>query len=194
MTLPTDPANDDGLDGTGEDRPPAGVTVRPAERADLLGVFRIEKSVFTQPWPFAAFEKLLDAPAFLVADGEGTEAAEGGDGVAAGGVLGYVVGDVTPNHGRDIGHVKDIAVRPGAQRAGLGRTLLRRALYALASDGASAVKLEVRESNHPAQSLYADEGFEPARRVPRYYGDGEAAFVMVLDVGEWVQGWTVDPP
>ena len=176
----------DGLGGAG-DRPPAGVSIRHAERADLLGVFRIEKSAFTQPWPFAAFEKLLDAPAFLVAEGSGTEAASGEDGVAAGDVLGYVVGDLAPNHGRDIGHVKDIAVRPGAQGEGLGRALLRRALYTLAGDGASVVKLEVRESNHRAQSLYADEGFDPARRIPRYYGDGEAAFVMLLDVDEWVR-------
>ena len=185
MTTPTRSTSGD---GAGDDRPRAGVTVRPAERADLLGVFRIEKSVFSQPWPFAAFEKLLDAPAFLVADGEGTEPASGADGVAAGDVLGYVVGDITPNHGRDIGHVKDIAVRPGAQGDGLGRTLLRRGLYVLSDWGASVVKLEVRESNHRAQSLYADEGFEPTRRIPSYYADGEAAFVMVLDVDEWLSG------
>ena len=177
----------DGLGGSDGDRPPAGVTVRSGERADLLGVFRIEKSVFEQPWPFAAFEKLLDAPAFIVADGTGTEATSGEDGVAAGDVLGYVVGDLTPNHGRDIGHVKDIAVRPGAQGQGLGRTLLRRAVYVLVGEGASVVKLEVRESNHRAQALYADEGFDPARRVPRYYADGEAAFVMLLDADEWVR-------
>jgi 3-phosphoshikimate 1-carboxyvinyltransferase len=83
--------------------------------------------------------------------------------------------------------------RPGAQGEGLGRTLLRRALYVLADEDASVVKLEVRESNHRAQALYADEGFDPARRVPRYYGDGEAAFVMVLDVDEWTRAGTADP-
>ncbi|WP_394354277.1 ribosomal protein S18-alanine N-acetyltransferase [Halorarum salinum] len=165
-----------------------GVEVRPATRADLLAVYRIEKSVFAQPWPFAAFEKLLDAPAFLVADGGEAELSVGADGVAAGDVLGYVVGDVTPNHGRDIGHVKDIAVRPDAQGDGLGRRLLRESLRELAVAGATVVKLEVRESNHRAQTLYADEGFEPARRIPRYYADGEPAFVMALDLGSWAGG------
>ncbi|MFC7070352.1 ribosomal protein S18-alanine N-acetyltransferase [Halobaculum lipolyticum] len=160
--------------------------IRPAERADLLGVFRIEKAVFTQPWPYAAFEQLLDAPAFLVAEGDGGGSPEASR-IDAGDVLGYVVGDLTPNHGRDIGHVKDLAVRPDAQGEGLGRRLLRTALRELAGRGASAVKLEVRESNHRAQELYSDEGFRPARRVPRYYGDGEAAFVMRLDVGDWVR-------
>ncbi|UIO99664.1 ribosomal protein S18-alanine N-acetyltransferase [Halobaculum sp. CBA1158] len=159
--------------------------IRPVERADLLGVFRIEKAVFAQPWPYAAFERLLDAPAFLVAEGGDPEDAP--DRIDSGTVLGYVVGDVTPNHGRDIGHVKDIAVRPDAQGRGLGRRLLRTALTELAAAGASVVKLEVRESNHRAQELYVDEGFEPSRRVPSYYGDGEAAFVMRLDVGAWVR-------
>ncbi|MFC6786577.1 GNAT family N-acetyltransferase [Halobaculum halobium] len=170
--------------------------LRPADRADLLGVFRIEKAVFAQPWPYAAFEGLLDAPGFLVAEDEAdrdrspTAASEGS--IDAGNVLGYVVGDLTPNHGRDIGHIKDLAVHPGEQGRGLGRRLLRASLSALAAAGASVVKLEVREGNHRAQSLYADEGFEPARRIPRYYGDGEAAFVMRLDVGEWVRGRNAD--
>lgn len=178
-----------GDDGTDEPR------IRPAERADLLGVFRIEKAVFTQPWPYAAFEGLLDAPGFLVAEDDADARNDGGrDGatagtasIDAGDVLGYVVGDVTPNHGRDIGHVKDLAVRPDAQGTGLGRRLLRASLSELAAAGASVVKLEVREGNHRAQSLYADEGFRPARRIPRYYGDGEAAFVMRLDLGEWIR-------
>lgn len=168
--------------------------IRPADRADLLGVFRIEKAVFTQPWPYAAFEGLLDAPGFLVAEGEpggGGRPDAGGnaidDAIDAGDVVGYVVGDVTPNHGRDIGHIKDLAVRPDAQGRGLGRRLLRASLSELAAAGASVVKLEVRESNHRAQDLYDDEGFRPGRRIPRYYGDGEAAFVMRLDLGEWVR-------
>ncbi|WP_225917712.1 GNAT family N-acetyltransferase [Halobaculum rubrum] len=179
------------------DNADSGVRIRPADRADLLGVFRIEKAVFTQPWPYAAFEGLLDAPGFLVAEGDtegshdgGRDAATGSGGTAgidAGDVLGYVVGDVTPNHGRDIGHIKDVAVHPGMQGEGLGRRLLRASLSELAAAGASVVKLEVRETNHRAQSLYADEGFRPARRIPRYYGDGEAAFVMRLDLGEWVR-------
>ena len=170
-----------------------GARIRPVDRADLLGVFRIEKAVFTQPWPYAAFEGLLDAPGFLVAEGDtgGSRATAGGDAVDdaidAGDVLGYVVGDVTPNHGRDIGHIKDLAVHPDAQGEGLGRRLLRASLSELAAAGASVVKLEVRERNHRAQSLYADEGLRAARRIPRYYSDGEAAFVMRLDLGEWVR-------
>jgi ribosomal-protein-alanine N-acetyltransferase len=103
-------------------------------------------------------------------------------------VVGYVVGDVTPNFGRDIGHVKDLAVADAARRRGIGRSLLVQSLATLAVDGAEVVKLEVRESNGPARTLYRDVGFDVARRVPRYYRDGEDALVMLLDVAAWRDG------
>ncbi|MGM0592166.1 MAG: ribosomal protein S18-alanine N-acetyltransferase [Halobacteriota archaeon] len=147
-------------------------TIRPAERADLLDISRIERASFTQPWPYAAFESFLGEAGFLVA-------------VADHETLGYVVSDVTPNHGRDIGHVKDLAVHPDARSVGLGRRLLERALAVLALNGASLVKLEVRPSNEGALALYRDVGFEPARRIPRYYDDSEDALLMLLDLDEW---------
>jgi ribosomal-protein-alanine N-acetyltransferase len=150
----------------------ADVTIRDAEQSDLGSVVRIERAAFDQPWPYTAFERFVGEPGFLVAARDGA-------------VVGYVVGDVTPNFGRDIGHVKDLAVAESARRDGIGRLLLRQSLATLAVDGAEVVKLEVRESNDAARTLYRDTGFDVARRVPRYYRDGEDALVMVLDVGEW---------
>jgi len=170
----TDPSGDDSGDGPGGARTGADVSVRPAGRADLLDVLRIERESFAEPWPYSAFESLLDAPAFLVAAGDA------GDGGRS--ILGYVVGDVTPNHGRDIGHIKDLAVRRDARGAGVGRRLLREALLELSLAGAVVAKLEVRAGNDAARSLYRAEGFEPTRRVPRYYGDGEDAFLLVTEL------------
>ena len=154
---------------------PVDATVRRAERADLLAVVRIERACFSDPWPYDAFERLLDEPGFLVA--------ERGDGV-----VGFVVADITPNHGRDIGHIKDLAVRPDARGNGLGRGLLRSALARLRTAGVAVARLEVRESNAPARSLYADEGFEPIRRASGYYRDGEDALVLAVDLAEWAAG------
>jgi len=148
------------------------VTVRGVTRADLLAVHRIEQASFGQPWPYDAFEDLLDEPAFLVAERDDA-------------VTGYAVADVTPNFGRDVGHLKDIAVHPEARGEGIGRHLLRSTLVRLRATGAVVVKLEVRAGNTPAKRLYRSEGFEPLRRVPRYYQDGEDAVVMVLDLTEW---------
>ena len=142
--------------------------IREATRADLLSVFRIERASFPQPWPYTAFEHFLGRPGFLVADSHE--------------VIGYVVGDVVPNGGRGIGHIKDIAVRPDRRGQGLGATLLGRALAVLASQGAHSVKLEVRGSNDAAIALYRAFGFERHRTTPRYYQDGEDALVMTRDV------------
>lgn len=154
---------------------PVDATVRRVERADLLDVVRIERACFADPWPYDAFESLLDESAFLVAERDA-------------GIVGYVVADVTPNHGRDIGHIKDLAVHPDARGRGIGRALLRSALVRLRGAGVAVVRLEVRESNEAARSLYADEGFEPVRRVSGYYRDGEDALVFVLDLAEWAAG------
>lgn len=147
--------------------PTGGLQVRQAERADLLAVHRIEQAAFPQPWPFDAFEQYLDEPGFLVAD--------------AGGVVGYVVADSVPNHGRPLGHIKDIAVREQQRGQGIGSTLLERALGVLGARGVASVKLEVRESNTGARQLYRQYDFVHRRTVPRYYSDGEDALVLVRD-------------
>jgi ribosomal-protein-alanine N-acetyltransferase len=144
-----------------------GPTIRPAERADLLAVYRIEQEAFAQPWPFEAFENYLGATGFMVAAGEG--------------VLGYVVADTVPNHGRPLGHIKDIAVHADYRGRGVGTDLLRRGLATLETEQVRSVKLEVRASNEPARSLYEKFGFVHRRTVPRYYSDGEDALVLVRD-------------
>lgn len=150
--------------------------IRQVEQADLLAVFRIEKACFPQPWPFSSFERFLGDPGFLVATR--------GDAV-----VGYIVSDVTQRHGRNLGHVKDLAVHPEVQGQGVGRRLLHRAILTLAIHGASVVKLEVREDNDPARSLYDGAGFEAVRRIPGYYEDGEAALVMRIAVSDWQRQW-----
>lgn len=154
--------------GMGEER---RVRVRQAVQADLLAVLRIERSSFSQPWPFSAFERYLGETGFLVAtEGEN--------------VVGYVVADLIPNHGQPLGHIKDIAVHPDRRGEGLGSMILGRALGILESNGAASVKLEVRASNDKAISLYKNYGFEYLRTVPRYYDDGEDALILVVDVDQ----------
>ncbi|MFC4448838.1 GNAT family N-acetyltransferase [Halorussus aquaticus] len=165
-----------------------GVRIRQAVQADLLAVLRIERASFDQPWPFSAFERYLGERGFLVAvagGGSGSPLVEGGDerGVRTNeSVVGYVVADLVPNHGRPFGHVKDIAVHPDHRGEGVGARLLERALHVLEVRGARSVKLEVRASNDRAVSLYRDFDFEFLRTIPRYYDDGEDALIMVVDL------------
>ncbi|WP_115865524.1 GNAT family N-acetyltransferase [Halorussus litoreus] len=175
--------------------PSTNVRVRQAVQADLLAVLRIERASFSQPWPFAAFDRYLGEPGFLVAtvdtastDGDAYRFDESGHGAAEStegadeSVVGFAVADLVPNHGRAFGHVKDIAVHPDHRGEGVGARLLERALAVLAVGGARSVKLEVRESNDPALSLYRDFGFQHLRTVSRYYDDGEDALILVVDL------------
>lgn len=151
--------------------------IRQATRADLLDVFRIEKEVFPQPWPFSAFERYLDEPGFLV-----YETTDVDPDAVGGPITGYVVADAIPNHGRPLGHIKDIAVAPSYQGQGIGSAILERGLAVLAAQGVRSAKLEVRRSNQRAISLYRNAGFEYLRTLPRYYSDGEDAFVFVTNL------------
>lgn len=139
--------------------------IREATRADLLSIYRIETQVFEQPWPYPAFEGFLAEPNFLVA-------------AANGSIAGFIVADVTPTYGRDLGHIKDLAVHPTAQGNGIGRRLLQRAVLGLTVEGVGRIKLEVRKHNSRARGLYRSEGFEPVTRLSGYYDDGEDAIVM----------------
>ncbi|MEM4468572.1 MAG: ribosomal protein S18-alanine N-acetyltransferase [Candidatus Nezhaarchaeales archaeon] len=80
------------------------------------------------------------------------------------------------------GHVISIAVLPHARQKGIGKALLSRAIEAVRKRGVKEVYLEVRVSNTPAINLYHKLGFKIVRRVPRYYADGEDAYVMSLQL------------
>ncbi|MEF8839701.1 MAG: ribosomal protein S18-alanine N-acetyltransferase, partial [Haloarculaceae archaeon] len=126
---------------------------------------RIEQESFPQPWPFAALEKHLGEPGFLVAE--------------TGPVIGYIVAATVPSHVEPLGHIKDLAVRADSRGQGVGTRLLERALAVLDARGIPSVKLEVREGNEPARRLYHSHGFGHRRTVPGYYSDGDDAIVMV---------------
>ncbi|MFC7081528.1 GNAT family N-acetyltransferase [Halorussus caseinilyticus] len=160
------------------------VRVRQAVQADLLAVLRIERASFDQPWPFSAFERYLGEPGFLVAvtGGGPSPADEQGEPRADENVVGYVVANLVPNHGRSFGHVKDIAVHPDHRGEGVGADLLEHSLRVLEVQGAQSVKLEVRASNETALSLYRGFGFQYLRTIPRYYDDGEDALILVVDL------------
>ena len=82
----------------------------------------------------------------------------------------------------DEAHLVTIAVEPGHRGKGLGELLLISMIDLACILGASRMTLEVRASNHVAQSLYRKYGFtnEGVRR--RYYTDnGEDALIMTSD-------------
>ena len=69
--------------------------------------------------------------------------------------------------------IENIAVAGPTRRRGLGTRLLGEFLRRARSEGATAIFLEVRESNHAARALYEKWAFIESGRRPRYYAQPE---------------------
>jgi len=75
--------------------------------------------------------------------------------------------------------ILNFAVRPGARRFGVGRSLLQETLAWGAAFQAEKAFLEVRMSNLAALRFYERNGFEVTGRRPRYYSSpAEDALVL----------------
>lgn len=141
------------------------VELVPMRRRHLRAVLRIEQQVYPRPWSLGLFLSELGlgaSRAYVVARLRGSI-------VGYGGIL-LTGGD---------GHVTTVAVDPAWQR----RTLATRILLVLAREGiargATALTLEVRESNTAAQELYRRFGFAPAGIRRNYYVEtNEDALIM----------------
>lgn len=134
-------------------------------RRHLKAVVAIEQQVFTSPWSVTLYLSELAQPssrAYLVAR-------DGGEVVGYAGMM-FVV---------DEAHITTVGVDPAAQRRGVGRRLLLALARAARDRGARQLTLEVRVSNHGAQSLYYEFGFAPAGIRKNYYAEvHEDALVM----------------
>jgi len=161
------------------------MTVRPATERDLPQILEIERASFPTPWPEWLLRTHLGEEGFLVYEDEGK-------------VLGYIiVGIKIPSLlsrlekrtralvGLPVdleertGHIMNLAVAPAFRRRGYGKLLLERGLEYLRGLGADCVELEVRVGNGAAIRLYEKYGFSIKERLPRYYRDGEDAYLMV---------------
>ncbi len=79
----------------------------------------------------------------------------------------------------DDGHITTLAVDPAMHRRGIGTRLLLTLAGEAIRRGATALTLEVRMSNKPAQELYRKFGFRPAGVRRNYYVEtNEDALVM----------------
>jgi len=131
------------------------IDVRPATIADVGAIVAIEKAAFSDPWSETAFHEALAHPAVFFAC-----ARRGGDDIA-----GYVVAWFAA----DEGEIANLAVSPVAWGYGVGRALLTSALDVATTRGATAVYLEVRDSNERARRLYRSRDFEEVGRRKGYY-------------------------
>ena len=78
--------------------------------------------------------------------------------------------------------VNKIAIDVAHRGRGFGRLLMHRLLGLAAQAHCHRITLEVRPENTAARELYVDLGFVDAGRRVDYYGPGEEAVLMRLDL------------
>ncbi|MDO4544142.1 MAG: ribosomal protein S18-alanine N-acetyltransferase [Clostridia bacterium] len=150
------------------------IEVRPMQKRDIDAVFEIEKLSFRSPWSKLSLQSELknEVAHYYVLTREGKVAA------FLGMWLLY-----------DEAHVTNVAVHPMHRRAGLGRLLMLYSMRAALRLGATAMTLEVRETNVAAQTMYRGLDFSKQGYRPRYYSDtGEGALLLWNnDIAETVE-------
>ena len=125
------------------------------EPEQLAQIAALEAACFSDPWPESILTHELQNPLSLWL------CAMDGDTVA-----GYI-GSQTVLGESDM---MNLAVRPDYRRRGIGRALVLALCGALKKQMlASALTLEVRDSNAPAAALYASLGFEQIGLRKNYY-------------------------
>lgn len=144
--------------------PSSPVRLRPAVEADIPALVRIERASFSDPWNASAFHSLLRAEATRVTVAQLEDA---------------VVGYSAVLRAADEAELANLAVESTWHGRGIGRTLLLAAQSTAASEGVTAMYLEVRESNHSARRLYEALDFTTIGRRRGYYRQpDEDALVM----------------
>lgn len=127
--------------------------VRPMEAADLPRVAANEKAASAYPWRSSQFEQALGKHCCWVVQ-------------TPQGIQGHAVFSVVLEEAE----LFIVAIHPASQGQGLARLLLNRCLADLKEQHqVERVYLEVRESNHPARTLYQNLGFEENGLRKNYY-------------------------
>lgn len=137
---------------------------------DAAAMAEIERSCFTDPWSEESFRGIMTLPAAhcLTAWTDGTDNRS---------LIGYLILlAVAPEV-----EIANLAVSPQWRKQGIGRALMEEGIRLMRGEGCDRFYLEVRESNHAAQSLYGRLGFVWTGRRKRYYQNPtEDALLMAL--------------
>jgi ribosomal-protein-alanine N-acetyltransferase len=138
--------------------------------ADLTKVVEIEQAANRFPWSYKNFEDCLLAGhhAWAIVDQQDE-------------IIGYTIIQVIV----DELHLLNICIAPKFQGQGYGRELLNEVIELADEHSASVVLLEVRRSNHRAQQLYLQSGFNEVSVRRGYYpaeNGREDAILMAMDL------------
>jgi ribosomal-protein-alanine N-acetyltransferase len=141
------------------------VAIRSAALNDVPAILAIEQQApGAAHWTAEQYKKLVGSGVVLVAE-------------EAGKLCGFVCAKAVA----DEWEIENVVVAAEFLRRGIANELLRELIQRAAGEAASAILLEVRESNLPARRLYEEHGFrEVCRRRVYYSAPMEDAILYAL--------------
>ncbi len=139
------------------------------EHEDLFDVVRLANRSLNENYDGGLFLQLADLypDGFIVAEGPD-------------GILGFIMGVVERAYET---RVLILAVDEDARGHGIGSLLMKMFVDRFRRKGIRRVNLEVRVSNGRAITLYERLGLERRKVLPKYYADGEDAYLMSMIIG-----------
>ncbi|MEB3825628.1 MAG: ribosomal protein S18-alanine N-acetyltransferase [Desulfurococcales archaeon] len=153
--------------------------IRPVLPSELILVKKINEATLPENYPMFFYYDIqrMWGDVFLVA-------------VCDGLIVGYIMNRVENHFDKGIllwrtvkvGHIVSVAVLPEYRRRGIASALISKSIKLMRDNyNVKKVYLEVRTSNSPAINLYKKLGFRIKDVIPRYYRDGEDAYLMELE-------------
>ncbi len=144
------------------------VAIRSAALDDVPAILAIEQQApAAAHWTREQYNQLVSSGVVLVAE-------------EAGQLCGFVCAQAVAGEWE----IENVVVAAGFLRRGIADELMRILIQRAKNDGASALLLEVRESNLAARGLYRKHVFREVGRRPAYYRDtAEDAILYTLRLG-----------
>jgi ribosomal-protein-alanine acetyltransferase len=146
------------------------ITVEDMSIKLLDNLYNIEKQCFDKE----AFSK--QQIAYLIRDYDSIGLAARADND----VVGFVIARVNIRRNMRFGHILTVDVSPTYRRRGIAWQLLTQIEELLRQKGVTECRLEVRENNAAALSLYEKLGYKKVGRLERYYGDAHGLYLRKI--------------
>jgi len=144
-----------------------GIEIETATIMNLDRLYDIEKQSFQKE----AFTK--QEIAYLLTDYNAIGLAARIDGE----IVGFAIGRIDVARGTPYGHILTIEALPSQRRKGIAEKLLKNLEVLFKEKGAKESRLEVREDNTAAISLYQKLGYRRVGKLERYYGDAHGLYL-----------------
>jgi ribosomal-protein-alanine acetyltransferase len=95
-------------------------------------------------------------------------------------IAGFAIARVDIRRNVQFGHIVTVDVAPAYRRKGIAQKLLHEVEISLRERGIKECRLEVRENNVAALSLYQKLGYRKVGKLEKYYGNAHGLYLKKI--------------